>query len=167
MISAFQELVCLLGVWVLFYPLGKYCNLWLELIPPCNFLHDSPLANRLWGYMVDLKYTIRAYMTTSHVLVKGIAMRDHRGVSEKVSGGVPTNGSIFSKLPVIWTVCSSWINYPYINVYYEKEKFWGGKNIASPPPPWHPDYYKIWHDLASKSLWWVMLKMIKQTKIIT
>ena len=30
--------------------------------------------------MVDLKYTIRAYMTTSHVLGKGIAMWDHRGI---------------------------------------------------------------------------------------
>ena len=47
--------------------------------------------------------------------------------------GAPTNGSIFSKLPVIWTVCLSWINYPYINVYYEKEKYWGGKNIARAP----------------------------------
>ncbi len=53
--------------------------------------------------------------------------------SEKVAGGAPTNGSIFSKLPMIWTVCSLWINYPYINVYYEKEKFWGGKNIARAP----------------------------------
>ena len=53
--------------------------------------------------------------------------------SEKIAGGAPTNGSIFSKLPVIWTVCQSWINYPYINVYYETEKFWIGKNIARAP----------------------------------
>ena len=31
------------------------------------------------------------------------------------------------------TVCRSWINHPYINVNYEKEKLWGDKNITGPP----------------------------------
>ena len=51
------------------------------------------------------------------------------------NGQAHTIGSIFSKLPMIWTVCRSWINYPYINVIYENEKLWGGKYYRTPPPP--------------------------------
>ena len=44
----------------------------------------------------------------------------------------PSGECTFSKLYMICTVCSSRINYPCINVYYEKEKLWG-ENITLPP----------------------------------